>query len=94
MSRFAVFPKFNTPDDPTTGDPSRIKKPISSETPATSHSVAILNKTKGCLKFFFCFSSGNPQDIGLLKSAQKFFISDFCIVTKMLSALLCSFQKL
>ena len=49
MSRFALFPKFNTPDDPVTGDPSRIKKPIPSETPATSHNVAIFNKTKGML---------------------------------------------
>ena len=49
VSRFSLFPKFDSPDDPVAGDPARSKVPIHPDTPANSHPVTIINKTKGQL---------------------------------------------
>lgn len=46
-SRLAVIPKFNTPADPVTGDPSRSDSPIHPNAAANPYRVMIVSKTKG-----------------------------------------------
>ena len=46
-SRLAVIPKFDSPDDPITGDPSRLEIPLHPDTAANPYRVTIVSKTKG-----------------------------------------------
>ncbi|CAK8679319.1 unnamed protein product [Clavelina lepadiformis] len=47
MSRFALFPKYTTPDDPESGDPARCSRPLHSNAPANAHKAIVMNKSKG-----------------------------------------------
>ncbi|MGH0149052.1 UNVERIFIED_CONTAM: hypothetical protein FKN15_052827 [Acipenser sinensis] len=47
ISRFAVFPNFNSPDDPDTGVRARNIQPIQPFTPAKAPDVIVLSKTRG-----------------------------------------------
>ena len=47
IPRTALFPKFDSPEDPKRGVAARNEKPISSEMPATAADVTIVHKTKG-----------------------------------------------
>ncbi|XP_013388265.1 uncharacterized protein LOC106157223 isoform X2 [Lingula anatina] len=47
MSRHAVFPKFDSPEDRTRGISARNRQPIHAEMPATPYDVIIVHKTKG-----------------------------------------------
>ncbi|XP_071100820.1 uncharacterized protein [Haliotis cracherodii] len=47
MSQFAVFPKFDSPEDPKRGVAARSQQPINSEMPASAYDVKIKHKTKG-----------------------------------------------
>ncbi|KAK7092379.1 uncharacterized protein [Littorina saxatilis] len=47
MSRFAVFPKFDSSEDPKRGVAARNEQPISSEMPANPYDVVVKEKTKG-----------------------------------------------
>jgi len=47
MPRYAMFPKFDSPEDPKRGVEARKEQPINSEMPATAFDVAIVRKTKG-----------------------------------------------
>jgi hypothetical protein len=47
MSRYAVFPTFQSPEDAKRGIQARREQPINSEMPATAYDVQIVHKTKG-----------------------------------------------
>ncbi|XP_062592501.1 uncharacterized protein LOC134253941 [Saccostrea cucullata] len=47
MSRYAVFPTFQSPEDAKRGIQARREQPINAEMPATAFDVQIIHKTKG-----------------------------------------------
>ncbi|XP_076437130.1 uncharacterized protein LOC143276493 [Babylonia areolata] len=47
IPRFAVIPKFDSPEDPKRGVAARSEQPISSEMPATPFDTIVKEKTKG-----------------------------------------------
>ncbi|KAL3836233.1 hypothetical protein ACJMK2_021672 [Sinanodonta woodiana] len=47
ISRTAIFPKFDSPEDPKRGINARAIQPINAEMPATAYDVKIVHKTKG-----------------------------------------------
>ena len=47
MSNYAIFPSFETPEDPKRGYRAREQDPKNDEMPAMNNDVIILNKTKG-----------------------------------------------
>lgn len=47
IPRTALFPKFDSSEDPKRGVAARYEKPISNEMPATAADVQIIHKTKG-----------------------------------------------
>ncbi|KAK7483600.1 hypothetical protein BaRGS_00025153, partial [Batillaria attramentaria] len=47
IPRFAVFPKFDSTEDPKRGVAARSEQPISSEMPANPYDITIKEKTKG-----------------------------------------------
>ena len=49
IPRFAVFPKFDSPDDPKRGVDARQSNPENSEMPRAATELKVLQKTKGDL---------------------------------------------
>ena len=47
ISRYAVFPTFQSPEDAKRGVQARREQPINAEMPATAYDVQIIHKTKG-----------------------------------------------
>ena len=47
QSKFAVFPKFDTPGDPQRGVKARSEMPLNDEMPANPYDVVVVKKTKG-----------------------------------------------
>ena len=47
IPRTALFPKFDSSEDPKRGVAARNEKPISNEIPATAADTIIVHKTKG-----------------------------------------------
>ena len=47
LSRAALFPKFDSSEDPKRGVSARYEQPISDEMPATAADSLVIHKTKG-----------------------------------------------
>ena len=47
MSKYAMFPSYDVPEDPVKGVHARSQVPKSAETPSNPYDVTVVSKTKG-----------------------------------------------
>ena len=59
IPRAALFPTFDSSEDPKRGVSARREQPISDEMPATAADSLVVHKTKGTLRFVRGFDYNN-----------------------------------